>query len=198
MSREQLIPRAVKTAVEVVGGTKPDQLGAPTPCSEYDVRALVHHLLFWGPSLEGAARKESVPPPAAAEPDVDLTTGDWAATLTAQLHRTADAWSAPGAWTGTTHMGGPHEMPAELVGGMVLGEVVVHTWDLARATGQAPAWDDDVLEQVHRDLVPTAQMGRDMGIYGPEVPVPADAPLIHRILGLSGRQPQPASAAPVT
>ncbi|MFD7654217.1 TIGR03086 family metal-binding protein [Actinosynnema sp. NPDC059797] len=189
MSREQLISRAVKTAVEVVDGIEPDQLGAPTPCSEYDVRGLVRHLLFWGPSLEGAARKENVPPPAAAESDVDLVTEGWAADLTAQLQRTADAWGAPGAWAGTTHMGGPTELPAEVVGGMVLGEVVVHTWDLAQATGQVATWDDDVLEQVHQGLVPTAQMGRDLGVYGPEVPVPADAPLIHRVLGLTGRTP---------
>lgn len=189
MSREQLIPRAVKTAVEVVGDIKPDQLGAPTPCAEYDVRKLVNHLLFWGPSLEGAARKEIVPPPAGEESSLDLTTGDWAADLTAQLTRTAQLWSAPDAWTGTTHMGGPTEMPAEMVGGMVLTEVVVHTWDLAQATGQSPTWDEDLLDQVHRDLVPTAQMGRDLGVYGPEVPVPADAPLLHRILGLTGRKP---------
>src|SRR4029077_16537700 len=39
-----------------------DQLANKTPCTEYDVRALVNHLLFWGPSLAGAGRKESVPP----------------------------------------------------------------------------------------------------------------------------------------
>ncbi|WP_228122431.1 TIGR03086 family metal-binding protein [Saccharothrix syringae] len=139
MSREQLIHRAVEVAVEVVSGIGPDQLTAPTPCTDFDVRRLVNHLLFWGPSLEGAARKQAVPPPAGAESDLDLTAGDWAADLTAQLDRTADAWGEPGAWTGTTHMGGPTEMPAEVVGGMVLGEIVVHTWDLARATGQRPA-----------------------------------------------------------
>ncbi|MFB9832716.1 maleylpyruvate isomerase N-terminal domain-containing protein [Actinoallomurus acaciae] len=52
-----------------------DQLANKTPCAEYDVRALVDHLLFWGPSLAGAGRKESVPQPAAAESDVDLAAG---------------------------------------------------------------------------------------------------------------------------
>ncbi|MGM1063152.1 TIGR03086 family metal-binding protein [Saccharothrix sp. Mg75] len=189
MSREQLISRAVTTALGVVEGVGPAQLDARTPCAEFDVRALVNHLLFWGPSLEAAGRKELVPPPAGAESDVDLTTGDWAAELSTRWRALADAWAAPGAWEGTTRMGGPHEMPAAVVGGMVLGEVVVHTWDLAQATDQHPVWDEDLLEHVHQGLVPTARMGRDMGIYGPEVPVPDDAPLLHRVLGLTGRKP---------
>ena len=54
-----------------------DQFTNKTPCTEYDVRALVNHLLFWGPSLAGAGRKESVPQPATSESDVDLAAGDW-------------------------------------------------------------------------------------------------------------------------
>ncbi|MDU0289484.1 TIGR03086 family metal-binding protein [Saccharothrix longispora] len=186
MSREQLISRAVATTVEVVDGIKPDQLGAPTPCTEFDVRALVNHLMHWAPVLEGAGRKEQVAPPVESD---DVTTDDWAAELTARLRATAAAWSTPESWEGATYMGGPDTMPAEVVGGMTLGELVVHTWDLAQATGRTPTWDDEVLEQVHRCLLPTAGMGRDMGIYGPEVPVPDDAPLLHRILGLTGRKP---------
>lgn len=189
MSRELLTGNAVATALEVVENIKPDQLDAPTPCAEFDVRTLLNHLLFWGPSLNAAARKAPVPPPAPAESDVDLTAGDWAGDLSAQLRDRAAAWGEPSAWTGTTTVGGPHEMPAETIGAMVLGETVVHTWDLARATGQAPSWDAELLEFLHADLVRTAPIGRDMGLYGPEVPVPSDAPLIDRILGLTGRTP---------
>ena len=189
MSRAQLTDQAVTTALEVVENIDPDQLGAPTPCAEFDVRKLVNHLLFWGPSLNAAARKAPVPPPAAAESDVDLTAGDWAADLRAQLRDRAAAWGEPSAWTGTTTVGGTQEMPAETSGALVLGETVLHTWDLARATGQAPSWDAELLAFIHDDLVRTAPMGRDMGLYGPEVPVPSDAPLIERILGLTGRTP---------
>ncbi|NUT49055.1 MAG: TIGR03086 family protein, partial [Saccharothrix sp.] len=89
MSREQLIDLAVATALEVVDKIEPEQLDAPTPCTEYDVRKLLNHLLFWSPPLDGAARKQAVPPPAAAEADVDLTTGDWAADLAAGLRARA-------------------------------------------------------------------------------------------------------------
>ena len=189
MSREQLIDRAVTTALEVVENVKPDQLDAPTPCTEFDVRGLVNHLLFWGPSLNAAGRKQPVPPPAESEADVDLAGDAWAADLEALLRDRVRAWGEPSAWEGTTTLGGPQEMPAPMVGGLVLGETVVHTWDLAKATGQAPTWDTDVLEHLHAELLETVQLGREMGVYGPEVPVPADAPLIDRIVGLTGRRP---------
>ncbi|NUT52153.1 MAG: TIGR03086 family protein [Saccharothrix sp.] len=189
MSREKLIDEAVSTALEVAGNIGPDQLGAPTPCAEFDVRKLLNHLLFWGPSLNAAGRKESVPPPAADEADVDLTAGDWAADLAAQLADRVDAWREPSAWTGVTSLGSPHELPAPMIGAMVLAETVVHTWDLAKATGQQPSWDTGLLEFIHADLVQSASTGREMGLFGPEVPVPADAPLIDRIVGLTGRNP---------
>ncbi|MGH8794737.1 MAG: TIGR03086 family metal-binding protein, partial [Stackebrandtia sp.] len=131
MSETQHAARAAETFADVVADVKPDQLSAQTPCAEYDVRKLVNHLLFWGPVLEAAARKETVAPRAEAEADVDLTQGDWAGALQAQARRVAAAWSRPEAWRGATRMGGPDEMPAPLIGGMVVVELVVHGWDLA-------------------------------------------------------------------
>ncbi|HEY0805724.1 MAG TPA: maleylpyruvate isomerase N-terminal domain-containing protein, partial [Pseudonocardiaceae bacterium] len=62
MSDAPLIARAAAPFVDVVRDIKPDQLTARTPCTDYSVRDLVNHLLIWGPPLEGAARKEFVPP----------------------------------------------------------------------------------------------------------------------------------------
>ncbi|GAA3391354.1 TIGR03086 family metal-binding protein [Cryptosporangium minutisporangium] len=185
-----LVTATAQPTVDVVRGLRAEHLAAPTPCSEYDVRALLNHLLFWGPSLVGAARKEAVAPPAPNEQDVDLTDGDWAKALEAHLDELAKAWSEPDAWQGTTRMGGPMKMPASMIGGMALGELVVHGWDLARATGQSPRWDDDVVQAVYEGVAATADQGREMGVYGPEVPVPADAPVLDRLLGLTGRDPR--------
>jgi uncharacterized protein (TIGR03086 family) len=193
MPDSEFVARAATPLVEIIRAVTPDQLGARTPCAEYDVRQLVNHLLFWGPSLEGAARKESVPPPASAEADVDLTEGDWANALDRHLSRTVAAWSDPGAWEGSTRMGGPTELPASLVGGMVVGELVVHGWDLARATGQHPTWDDDLLEYLHEEIAKSAEQGRAMKIYGPEVPVSASSSTLDRLLARTGRNPTWAS-----
>jgi uncharacterized protein (TIGR03086 family) len=192
MSNAQFIVRAADVLREIVGQVKPDQLDAPTPCTEFDVRKLVNHLLFWGPSLVGAAGKETVPPPAESEADVDLTAraGDWRAALLAHVENVIDAWSRPEAWEGVAHIGGPMELPAELIGGMVVGELVVHGWDLARATGQQPVWAADLLEYVHGEVAKSADVGRQMGVYAEEVAVPETASPLDRTLALSGRDPK--------
>jgi uncharacterized protein (TIGR03086 family) len=176
----------MSTAAGVLAGVvrdiDADQLTNPTPCTEFDVRELVHHLLYWGPSLAAAARKENVPPS-----DVDVT--DWRGALLAQLDRTVEAWARESAWEGDTSMG-----PAKVVGDMIVGEWVVHAWDLARATGQPLDLPADLVTHLYDGLAATAEQGREMGIFGPEVPVPSDAPLLDRVLGLTGRDPAWVSA----
>ncbi|MBB5960356.1 uncharacterized protein (TIGR03086 family) [Saccharothrix tamanrassetensis] len=181
-----LVEQAAAPVLGIIDDIRSDQLDAPTPCAEFDVRRLIRHLLFWGPALEAAARKEPPFTPAGAEADVDLD--GWQPRLAEQLERTATAWSAPAAWTGVTSVGSPQELPAEVVGGMTVTEVLVHGWDLATAVGLRPVWDGDLLAFVHRDLLGSAGMGRELGLYGPEVPVPDDAPMLDRVLGLTGRK----------
>lgn len=178
------MPSAAAALAAIVRDIKEDQLDAPTPCSEYDVRALIGHLLQWGPVLEGAGRKESVPP----KSEVDYAS--WRADLLSQLDRTTAAWSSPAAWTGTTVMGSPDEMPASVIGDMVVGELVVHGWDLAVATGQVLDVPEDLVTHVHGVVAESAPQGREMGLYGPEVPVPPTAPTMARLLALTGRDPQ--------
>lgn len=189
MSETELVERAAAPMSKLIRSVSPEQLTAPTPCAEFDVRALLNHLLFWGPSLAGAARKQTVDPPAATESEVDLVAGDWSAALDTYLDDLAAAWRDPSAWQGTTHVAGPAELPAPLIGGMVVTELTVHSWDLSRALHLTPAWDDDLLRFAHDHLEATAPMGRDMGAFGPEVPVAPTAPLLDRLLGLSGRDP---------
>lgn len=168
---------AAGALADVARAIEPGQLTNRTPCAEFDVRELVHHLLYWGPSLEGAGRKENVPPS-------DADVADWRGALLAQLTRTVDAWTPASAWEGTTSMG-----PAQVIGEMIVGEFLVHGWDLARATGQRYEPPADLLAYAHDGIAAGAEQAREMGIYGPEVSVPADAPLLDRILGLTGRDP---------
>jgi uncharacterized protein (TIGR03086 family) len=148
----------------------------------------VNHLLYWGPALEAAARKVETP---AVTPDGEaeaaLARGDWVASLVTQADAFVDAYSAPEAWQGATRMG--VELPASMVGVMVLGEFVLHGWDLARATGRELTLPADVVSAAYDGIATIAEQARGMGVFGPEVPLPASAPLFDRTLALSGRDP---------
>jgi uncharacterized protein (TIGR03086 family) len=175
MREHELIALAAPPALTVVHGIRPDQLTAPTPCAEYDVRALLGHLVHWGPALARASRH--------CEPTAGPQVPD-------QIDQLVAAWSVPAAWLGTTTMGGPQELPARMIGAMAIGEIVVHGWDLARATGQPVNWPADLLEFLYDEVAKTAELGREMQAYGIEFPVPATAPVLDRMLGLTGRDPQ--------
>lgn len=169
----ELTGRATAPIITVVRGVGADQLDLATPCSQFTVRELLDHVGRTAQALAAAAGTE-------LDADADLAT---------RIQRAGAAWSHPAVWAGQRAFGG-NEMPAALLGGLTLIEFTVHGWDLARSTGQRPDWDTDVLEFVFTAVTATAGLGRQMGAYGPEVPVPADAPLLDRLLGLVGRDPQ--------
>ncbi|WP_410630474.1 TIGR03086 family metal-binding protein [Amycolatopsis sp. cmx-4-83] len=162
-------------------------LTAPTPCAGYAVRGLLNHLLFWGPWLLAAGRRED-PPPGGAEAEAALVGEDWRAALEKQAETLVDVFGTPSAWTGVTALG-TTRLPASVVGDMVLGEFVLHGWDLARASGQELAVAPEAATAVYESAVLMGAQARSMGVYGPEVEVPAAAPAFARALGASGRDP---------
>ncbi|OLF16547.1 TIGR03086 family metal-binding protein [Actinophytocola xanthii] len=190
MELHEMMAKAAAAAVEVARNVKPDQLEDPTPCPDWDVRALVNHLMFWSAfRSELAARKQPVPADDPVTEETDFTRDPhWAATLESRLERVTAAWGEPGATEGQTGLAGG-SMPAGLIGTMMVGELVVHGWDLARATGQRLEVDDAVAEAVNGMVSTMAPQGREMGVFGAEVAVPAEASPLDRVLGMSGRDP---------
>jgi uncharacterized protein (TIGR03086 family) len=183
-----LLTEAAGAFTDLVRSIEPGQLAAPTPCAEYDVRALIKHLLYWGPWLEVAARKEPPPVVEGVEGEVDLTGGDWAVALVRQVDTLLDAFAKPGAFEGTTTMGGG-ELPASMIAEMVLTEWVLHGWDLARATARELRCTPAVASAVYSATAAMAPQGREMKIFAAEVPVPSSSPALTRALALSGRTP---------
>ncbi|MBB3674439.1 TIGR03086 family metal-binding protein [Modestobacter versicolor] len=194
---ETLTPTsAVRAASDLAAGplraVTAGQLTAATPCRDYDVRALVDHLAWAAVLSQRSATRtpfehdwSSLTP----APFLDgVPVEQWAAAVPAELDTAADAWADPAAWEGETLMG-TAPMPAEVVGPMMLAEFVLHGWDLARAVGAPYDVPAELGAAVLAAVQPLAQMGRDGGWYGPEVPVPADAPAFDRALGLTGRDP---------
>ena len=105
----------------------------------------------------------------------------------ADLRAMAEAWQDPDAWTGMTAAGGV-DLPGEVAGIVALDELVIHGWDLAKATGQPGEYDGPGLEAVYA-LVEQFRTAGVEGIFGPPVDIADDAPLHDRLLGLAGRDP---------
>ncbi|MER5548743.1 TIGR03086 family metal-binding protein [Streptomyces sp. CG4] len=167
-----------------------DQLTGPTPCPECAVRNLLGHVQMLSVAFRDAARKDLGPTtdtnPTAAVPDIGP---GWREELPKALDELADAWRDPDAWTGMTRAGGV-DLPGEVAGAVVADELVVHGWDLARATGRTYAPDPAALDSALVFLHAAADdPNRGNGLFGPVVPVPQDAPLLDRAVGLSGRDP---------
>lgn len=180
---------AAAGTAEVVRGIGPDQLDLPTPDADWDVRALANHLTVWGAyASELAARKQPLPEDGSLDESRDFIVGDWRGAFANQVARAGAAWDEPGAWEGTTYMGRT-AMPAALVGGMLLGELVCHGWDLAVATGQPYRCDDAVVAVAYDATTQVAEQGRSMDIFGEPVAVPESASPLDRLLALSGRDP---------
>jgi uncharacterized protein (TIGR03086 family) len=174
--------RAAAPTLTVLRRIASDQLTAPTPCTEYDVRALISHLLQWGPMMAGAGRRQAVG-------QVDDDAGDeWLSAIEKVTADIVDAWSAPGAWEGIAQMAGP--MPATTVGGLTAAEFVLHGWDLARATGVDASWPDDVVAVAYEATAGTAEQGRAIGVYAAPVELAPEASAMDRLLAVSGRNPQ--------
>ncbi len=166
----------------VVRGVKPDQLDAPTPCRDWDVGTLTNHLLQVVTALDLAGRGQPVPSDLWER---DLPRDDGGARFEETARGAVAAWET----SPETVRIGSAEMPAGFAATMFATDLVIHGWDLARATGQDYRVDDDTAEMTYRFVAETAEQGRSMGIFGEPVPVAEEAPALDRALGLSGRDP---------
>ena len=166
----------------LVSGVRDAQLDDPTPCSEWTVRNLLTHVHQFAAVFTSNARKEQTRPP---EGLVD----DWRVAIPAQLDALARAWSEEAAWRGRVSAGGV-EMAAQDNAVVAVEELVVHGWDLARATGQDLRVDDARLDRVDAFLeLFTEQLPAGEGPFGPAVDVPEPATRLERTLARTGRHP---------
>jgi uncharacterized protein (TIGR03086 family) len=66
----------------------------------------------------------------------------------------------------------------------------LRAWDIARVIGVEPELSDDLVQGLWDELTPIADAWREIGVFPPAVPVPDDAPLLDRLLGITGRDPR--------
>lgn len=176
--------------VSVADGVSDDQLGDPTPCEGRTVSQLIGHLTGLVEAFRAAADKELGPltdtsPDASGWPEAP---GGWRGTLADRVPALVEAWRRPEAWEGMTRAGGV-DLPGEVGGLVALDELVLHGWDLARATGQPYEADDPTAEAL-MPFVGGFDEGGTPGLFGPSVEVEANASAFERLLARSGRDPR--------
>jgi uncharacterized protein (TIGR03086 family) len=182
--------RAIAQTEAVVAAVTPDQLALPTPCTEYDVRALLSHIAG---GLTRAALVGEGDPGALARPAVvdGVPDDGWPGAYRAAAAR------ATAAWTDDAKLDALVEVPWGKVPGRFaiagyIQEILAHGWDLAKATGQETERDPELalwaLGTARRILPPDIR-GNDGVPFGPVVDAPADAAPYTQLAAWLGRRP---------
>ncbi|MFI9049571.1 TIGR03086 family metal-binding protein [Streptomyces sp. NPDC053427] len=181
----ELLDAAAAAALPVLRGVRDDQLDRRTPCAEYDVRALLNHLFQVIVEFQALAAKKDAD--FSRTPDRIAEYGaQWPDRLSEETARLVEAWAAPGAEEG---LSGGMQLPARIVGGMVLLDLTVHAWDVARATGQTYAPAAGCLAELRSLVAQMSPTARKMNVFAAPVPVPPGASDIEGLLAETGRDP---------
>jgi uncharacterized protein (TIGR03086 family) len=167
-----------------VRGVKvPDGWDAPTPVAGWTARDVVGHLVEWFPPFLAGGSDIRLPsgPPVSDDP-----VGAWQVQCDAVQAVLDDGSSATRTFV-NPHIG---ELAlADAIDRFYTADVFMHTWDLARATGQDDTLDAATCAAMLEGMTPHEQAMRESGQYGPAVAVPDDAPAQDRMLGFIGRDP---------
>ncbi|MEU4564240.1 TIGR03086 family metal-binding protein [Actinoplanes sp. NPDC023936] len=154
---------------------------SPAPVDGWTARDVVRHLVEWLPGFLGSSA--TLPPARSVDED---PAGAWQAHADG-VQALLDDPAAAGRTFTNPHIG---EMPlASAIDRFYTSDVFMHTWDLARATGQHDRLDPGFSALLLGGMEPMEQIIRSSGQYGPRVPVPDDADAQTRLLGFIGRDP---------
>ncbi|MEO7070056.1 MAG: TIGR03086 family metal-binding protein [Nostocoides sp.] len=179
------LERSWNDGAGIVARLTAEDLTRPTPCTGWDVKQLLNHTLGEGQMMTLVNRGQT-----SGNDRGDLVGGG--AGLGDMWSRLGEeniaSWRASGLEGTRTYFYGTFPAGASAV--INLGEVLVHTWDLARGIDVDFQVDPEQAGLVHGlyAAIPLAGM-RAAGMLAPEVPVPDDAPVAEQMLGLLGRQP---------
>lgn len=177
---------ACSGTIELLRGFADEQLPNPTPCTEYTVGDLVEHLDVVALGFADVARNDGG---VATAPSGERRGDGWREDVVQHVRSLGEAWDDPAAWRGRT-TATELDLPNELWGRIALTEVVVHGWDLARATDQSFDLPEETLRACLEhvtEFLPNAPVEE---LWGPAVEVPDDAPLIDQVVAATGRASQ--------
>jgi len=171
------------TFADRVRGVAGDGWDAQSPVADWRARDVVRHLVEWFPHFLAGGSDVKLDPGPSVDEDPVAAWNHHSAAVQAVLDDPASA---------TTRFAHPHlpEMPLpRAVSRFYTNDVFMHTWDLARATGQDDRLDEARCRELYEGMLPMDEMLRQSGQYGAKVPVPDDADWQSKLLGFIGRDP---------
>jgi uncharacterized protein (TIGR03086 family) len=178
---------ALDATREVVAGIDAAAYAQPTPCADWDVQALLNHLVagnWWAARL---ARGETIEAVGDAY-DGDVLTPSALGAYDESALAAASAFEAPGALDAPCAVSyGP--VPGSVYAGHRFLDVAVHGWDLAVATGQPSPLEPALVDACWQVLEPQLDLLHASGMFGTEQPAPPGADATERLLRTLGRTP---------
>lgn len=164
-----------------VNGVDRDRWDDPAPVEGWRARDVVRHLVTWLPGFLEAGAAVVLPP----GPDVDVDPAAAWAHHAAAVQVLLDDPASAARTLRDPHLG---ELPlAQAIDRFYAGDVFLHTWDLARATGQDESLDPETCRAMYDAMLPLDDLLRTSGQYGPRVSVAEDADVQTKLLGFIGR-----------
>ena len=173
---------------EVVSQIDSNQWHLSTPCTDWDVRALVNHLVgeqVWAPPLVAGKTLEEV----GDQFDGDLLGPDPQAKWTEAARESRAAFSDPGALDGSVHTSMGSQPTADYLFDMTC-DLIAHRWDLGQAIGRPQTFSSDEIKQLNEAQQRFAPFHDDLvkaGIFAAPVSVAPDADAQTRALAAIGR-----------
>lgn len=169
-----------------VAGIRDEQWNDPTPCTEWNVRALFNHMTseaLWAPHvLSGKTIEE-----AGDAFDGDVLGSDPKATWELAVKAEREAVQEPGVDERTVHlMRGPTPASTYLV--ELFSDHVIHAWDLARGTGGDERLDPELVDILYASVAPIEDQLKASGMYGDKVEAPEGADTQTKLLAVVGRK----------
>jgi uncharacterized protein (TIGR03086 family) len=177
------IERATAYAGEKMNAVTSEDLAKPTPCSEFDMRALLNHMLG-GLQMLSVAAAGGKPPMPEGDQFGASPAEDYAERRSALLSAVRSEGALDRDWElpfGT--------IPGGTMASIAFMEHLTHGWDVARATGQDGTIPADLVAECMDVVVPMDAMLRMPGVCGPPVEVADDAPAQDKLVAFLGRQP---------
>ncbi len=172
--------------IPIISGVQASQLTGTTPCTEWNVQQLIKHNILVAEMIQSILTGGA--PVDAFAVGGDLPEEGARDAFVARTNQVLEVIKTPGMLEKV--IPSPFgEMPAGNLLMFPFGDILIHKWDLAKATGQDTAMDSSMADVCFQAIAPMMEGARQGGAFGAQVAVTIDASSRDKLLGLTGRNP---------